>query len=146
MQVWKVEAKQWYNSTEKIQMVCSCLSMLSILISLILGLWWWKQTWKTPICLGGLISSQHVLSTKSCFLTDDKREAIFKKSKRILDPTIKYQNLSPSPPLPHPPQPLFTLSTPVLPIQKNGKEAPIWGVVIICQNEQFILSYCCKQL
>ena len=37
---------------------------------------------KIPICLGGLISPLHVLSTKSCFLTSDNK-AIMKTNKRF---------------------------------------------------------------
>ena len=39
---------------------------------------WFTEKRKIPICLGGLISPQHVLSAKSCFLTVDN-QAVTKK-------------------------------------------------------------------
>ena len=43
---------------------------------------WFRTKMKIPICLGGLISPLHVLSTKSCFLTIDNK-AIMKTNKRF---------------------------------------------------------------
>ena len=43
---------------------------------------WFGTKMKIPICLGGLISPLHVLSTKSCFLTSDNK-AIMKTHKRF---------------------------------------------------------------